>query len=55
MKKIYVSPTTSVVKLQNSNTLLTSSVEVSSKSYDSDTNGAIRSRQSNSFWDEDEE
>lgn len=53
MKKIYQAPSMEVVLLQTSNSMLAGSVEVSNNTYNSGTNGAIRSRSYR--WDDDEE
>jgi len=54
-KKTYVSPAITVEKLQVRTMMLDGSpIDVSSSSYNESTNGPVRSRRNDSFWDDDE-
>ena len=54
-KKNYIAPVMTVVTVNTQYQMLAGSIEVSSTEYNSETNGAIRSRQGDSFWDDEDE
>ena len=55
-RKKYISPMTLILNVNIQHALLAGSdVSISNTVYDSETNGIIRSRESGSFWDDEEE